>query len=207
MIDFAVNGYVNYIQKDLHVAKIASPEAKEKFGQETISVKVLNDGKDVLNGFNLAYSINGKLPPVKQLFENKLLPGLDTVTVSFKVPADMTKYGIYNITIYGLDNKDDYLKNDTVKLKIENTRLNETLSVFPNPVENQFTIYINAQLAEKIGISLTNASGIRLYYIEKDILLGRNSIVFPDIHLAPAIYYLNIRGAVLNKTVPILKIK
>ena len=207
MVDFAVNGYVSYIQKDLHVAKISAPIDKEKFGQETISVKVLNEGRDILNGFNLAYSVNGKLPPVKQLFDNQLLPNGDTVTVSFKVPADLTKYGIYNITIYGYDNKDDYLKNDTLKLKIENTRLNETLSVFPNPIEGEFNIYLNAQLAEKLRISLTSVSGIKLYDFEKSVLTGKNTIIFPDLHLAPAVYYLNIRGAVINKTIPVLKIK
>ncbi|MBK7627872.1 MAG: T9SS type A sorting domain-containing protein [Bacteroidales bacterium] len=206
MIDFAVNGYVSYIQKDLHVAKLSEPVEKEKFGMETISVKVLNEGKDILNSFNLAYSINGK-QPVLQTFNNQLIPNGDTVTVSFTVPADMKKYGIYNISVYGYDNKDDYLKNDTIKLKIENTKLNETLSVFPNPIANEFTIYINSQLAEKLRISLTNVSGRKLHDFEKSVVVGKNTILFPDIHLAPAVYYLNIRGAVINKTIPVLKIK
>lgn len=206
MIDFAVNGYVSYIQKDLNVTKLSEPVEKEKFGKETISVKVINEGKDVLNGFNLAYSVNGKLP-VKQTFTNQLQPDGDTVTVSFSVPADLTKYGIYDILVYGYDNKDDYLKNDTVKLKVENTKLNETLSVFPNPIANKFTIYINSQLAEKLRISLTNVSGRKIYDFEKSVLVGKNTILFPDIHLAPAVYYLNIRGAVINKTIPVLKVK
>jgi hypothetical protein len=207
MIDFAVNGYVSYIQKDLHVAKFSTPKTKEKYRQETISVKVLNEGKDVLNGFNLAYSINDKQPPVKQTFSNQLQPDGDTVTVSFNVPADLTKYGVYKISVYGYDNKDDYLKNDTVKLMIENTLLNETLSVFPNPIEDQFTIYINSQLTEKLRISLSNVSGRILYSSEKNVLAGKNTIIFPDIHLAPAVYYLNIRGAVINKTIPVVKVK
>lgn len=206
MIDFAVNGYVSYIQKDLNVTKLSEPVEKEKFGKETISVKVINEGKDVLNGFNLAYSVNGK-QPVKQTFTNQLQPDGDTVTVSFSIPADLTKYGIYDILVYGYDNKDDYLKNDTVKLKIENTKLNETLSVFPNPIANEFTIYINSQLAEKLHISLTNVSGRKIYDFERSVLVGKNTILFPDIHLAPAVYYLNIRGAVINKTIPVLKVK
>jgi len=207
MIDFAVNGYVSYIQKDLHVAKLTEPVTKEKFGLETITVKVLNEGKDILNEFNLAYSINGKQPPVLQTFNNQVQPNGDTVTVSFTVPADMKKYGIYEISVFGYDNKDDYLKNDTVKIRIENTKLNETLSVFPNPIENEFTIYINSQLAEKLRISLTNVSGRKLYDFEKSVVIGKNTIQFPDIHLAPAVYYLNIRGAIINKTIPVLKIK
>jgi hypothetical protein len=206
MIDFAVNGYVSYIQKDLNVAKLTSPEEKEKLGQETISVKVLNEGKDVFNSFNLAYSVNDR-QPVKQTFNNVLQPDGDTVTVSFTVPADLTKYGIYNISVYGFDNKDDYLKNDTLKLKIENTKLNETLSVFPNPIANEFTIYINSLLDEKLRISLTNVSGRKIYDFEKSVIVGKNTILFPDIHLAPAVYYLNIRGAIINKTIPVLKVK
>jgi hypothetical protein len=207
MIDFAVNGTVNYIQKDLYVTKIAPLEIKETYGQEIISVKVLNEGKDILNGFNLAYSINDGYPPVKQLFDIKLLPNGDTVTVSFNVPADLRRFGIYDITVYGFDNLDDYTNNDTVKLKIENMRLSETISVFPNPVKDQFTLYVNSQIDEKIEISITNVTGIKFYNIVKSVFSGKNTISITDIQLPPAIYYLNVRGYALNKTIPVLIIK
>ena len=46
LIDFAESSPVNYIENDLQVARIVSPVQKDKFGMETVTVKVLNLGKD-----------------------------------------------------------------------------------------------------------------------------------------------------------------
>jgi hypothetical protein len=205
MIDFAVTGSVNYIQKDLQVAKIVSPAQKDQYGQETVTVKVLNVGKDILNGFNLAYSVNDR-QPVSQFFSNQVIPNGDSVTVSFKTKADMSKYGIYNFVTYSFDNKDDYINNDTLRVKLENSLIIESVSVFPNPFTDQLTIYVNSQTAEKARISITSISGVKLYDVEKDILAGTNTIIISDAELLPSLYYLNIRGTTVNKTVPILKI-
>jgi hypothetical protein len=206
MIDFAVSGSVNYIQKDLQVAKIVTPLQKDQYGQETVTVKVINVGKDILNGFNLAYSVNDRQPPVTQFFTDQVTPNGDTVTVSFKTKTDMSKYGIYKIVTYGFDNKDDYLNNDTLQVKLENTQILESISIFPNPFSTQLTIYINSQTAENVEISITNITGVKLYSVEKDILGGNNVIVISDARLLPSLYYLNIRGATVNKTIPVIKI-
>jgi hypothetical protein len=206
MIDFAVTGTVNYIQKDLQVAKLVTPFQKDKFGYETVSVKVLNTGKDVLNGFNLAYSINGRQPSVNQYFDNTITPGDDSLTVSFKTKADLSKYGIYKIAVYGFDNKDDYLNNDTARISIEYRNLNDIYSVYPNPFIDKFTIFINSQLDEKLQISITSLTGIKLYNTEKSVIRGKNTIVISDVKLLPSIYYLNIRGATFTKTMPVLKL-
>ena len=58
LIDFAESSSVSYIEKDLQVARIVTPFQKDKFGKETVTVKVLNLGKDPINGFNLAYMVN-----------------------------------------------------------------------------------------------------------------------------------------------------
>ena len=58
LIDFAGSSPVNYIEKDLQVARIVTPFQKDKFGKETVTVKVLNLGKDPISGFNLAYKVN-----------------------------------------------------------------------------------------------------------------------------------------------------
>jgi hypothetical protein len=206
MIDFAVSGSVNYIQKDLQVAKIVSPVQKDKYGQETVTVKVINVGKDIINGFNLAYSLNDRQPPVAQFFTDQVIPNGDTVTVSFKTKAEMSKYGIYKIVTYGFDNKDDYMNNDTLQIKLENTLILESISVYPNPFADQLTIYINSQTAENVQISITNVTGVKLYSVEKEIVGGNNVIVISDARLIPSIYYLNIRGVTINKTIPVVKI-
>ena len=137
MIDFAQSNPVNYIQKDLQVARIVTPAVKDQYGQEPVSVNVMNLGKDTLSGFNLAYQINDQYPPVQQHFDNKVVPFGDSVLVTFNTRADLSKYGIYKIVTYGLDNNDDYLFNDTLKAKIENTRINETLGVYPKSLQRQ----------------------------------------------------------------------
>ena len=49
-------------KRDLQVARIVTPVQKDQYGQETVTVKVLNLGKEVINGFNLAYEVNDQLP-------------------------------------------------------------------------------------------------------------------------------------------------
>jgi len=207
LIDFTVSGVVNYINKDLRVAKISGPVQKDKFGQETITVKVLNAGKEIINGFNLAYSVNDRLPPVEQLFSDKVYPNGDTVTVSFNVKADLSKYGIYKIASYSINNHDDYTGNDTAYVKVENLSISESLSVYPNPFKDQITLYLNAPATEIVKISITSVSGIKLYSTEKSVLKGKNTIPITDARLIPSLYYLNVRGATLDKTVPVLKIE
>jgi hypothetical protein len=206
MIDFAQSSPVTYIQRDLHVARVIIPASNGKYGDESITVKVLNVGKDTLNGFNLAYDINDNFPPVKQFFDNKVIPYGDSVTVSFKTKADLSNYGIYKIVTYGLDNNDDYAFNDTLTANIENTEVKETLSVFPNPFSDELTITVNSQIDDKLHISISNVSGVKLYDIEKDILSGNNSFTICDFRLVPSLYYLNVRGTTINKTIPVVKI-
>lgn len=207
MIDFAGSSPVSYIQKDLQVARIVTPVQKDQRGQGTVTVKVLNLGKDVMNGFNLAYQVKPiQVTPIQQFFENQVIPYGDSVTVSFKIKTDMSKSSIYKIIAFGYDNNDDYTLNDTVRVNIDNTEIRDSIIIFPNPFKNQFTIFINSQIAEKLRISITSISGVKLYDTEKDIIIGRNTIVIPDTRLVPALYYLNIRGASVNKTIPLLKI-
>ena len=205
MIDFAGPGSVSYIQRDMQVARIVTPVQKDNFGQATVTVKVLNLGKDVLNGFNLAYEVNN-YSPVKQYFENQVIPYGDSIAVSFKTKADMSKLGIYQIVAYGYDNNDNYKLNDTLRTNFENTEINDSLIIFPNPFADQFTIFINSLYADKLQISISSVSGVKLHNIEKHIISGKNRLIINDIRLLPSLYYLNIRGVTINKTLPILKI-
>jgi len=206
MIDFANSSAVSYIQKDLQMARIITPVQKDKYGQGTVTVKVLNLGKNVLNSFNLAYEINNHIP-VKQKFDNQqLMPFGDTATVSFTTKADLSKYGIYNIVAYGYDNNDDYLLNDTLQVKIENTEIHDSLGIYPNPFSDQFTVYIDSRTNDRVEISVTNISGVKLYSAERSIVIGKNALVISDIRLFPALYYVSIKGTLVNKTIPLLKV-
>jgi hypothetical protein len=207
MIDFAAGGSVSYIRRDLQVARLVTPIQKDLYGQETVTAKVLNLGKDTINGFNLAYEVNGNFATVSQFFENKVIPYGDSVTVSFKTIADLSKYGIYNIIAYSYGNNDDYIFNDTIRINIENTEINDSLVLYPNPFADRFTLIINSRISDKLQISITNVSGVKLYDRAKDIISGKNEIIIDDFRLLPSLYYLNIRGSAINKTIPVLKIR
>ena len=206
MIDFATAASVAYIRKDLHVARITEPVVKDRYGQEVLTVKVLNTGKDIINGFNLSYAVKDQMGIVSEHFKNAVNPYGDTVTVSFKTKVDLSKYGIYDLIIYGSDNNDDYVLNDTVNIRIENTKIKETLRVFPNPFKENFNVLIYSEIDDRVKITITNLTGVILYETEKDVTGGYNTINIPDARLIPSLYYLNIRGKHLNSTVPLLKL-
>jgi hypothetical protein len=205
MIDFAGTSQVKYIQKDLKVARVLTPEEKNKYGLESVTVKVLNLGKEIINGFNLAYELNDHTP-VKQYFENPVIPYGDSVTVTFKTKADFSKFGIYKIVAYGYSNNDDYILNDTMQVKFENTEINDSIRIYPNPFTDQFTINIRSATSENVQISITNMSGVRLYNVVTSINVGINTIIISDLKLLPSVYYLNIRGTKINKTSRLIKL-
>jgi hypothetical protein len=204
MIDFAQSGSVNYVQKDLQVARIMTPFRKDRFGQGLISAKIMNVGKDTLNGFNLAYKINNSSYPVEQYFKNKIAPFSDSVQVFFNTKADFSRLGMYDLVMYGFNNNDQNPLNDTLRAKIENTEISDSLIIYPNPFKDQFIVYINSMKADKIQISITNIAGVKLYNVTKDIVQGKNSITISDFKSAPAVYYLNVRGSVVNQTIRII---
>ncbi len=206
MIDFAQAGAVNYIQKDLQVARIITPIHKDRFGQGTISVKIRNVGKDTLNGFNLAYKINNQAFPVEEFFKYKVVPLSDSVQVSFNTKADLSRLGRYNLVTYGFNNNDNYLLNDTLRISLENTEINDSLIIYPNPYTDRFTIYINSHKPDKVQISITNIEGKKLYSLIKDVTAGKNSIMISDFKSSPSLYYLNVKSSTTNQTIRIINL-
>jgi len=85
MIDFGSVKSCRYIQRDLSGCQgNLFRSIMNKYGLENITVKVLNVGKDTLNGFTWPNKINDYLSPIVQYFDNKVIPYGDSVTVSFK---------------------------------------------------------------------------------------------------------------------------
>ena len=205
MIDFAGSGTVRYISKDILAVSIVSPIKKDKMGSEPVTVKLINVAPDTINGFNLAYTINDMLP-VGQYFDKRLVP-FDTVTVTFKTPADLSLYGIYNITAYSFNNNDDYLVNDTVRTNIVNTDILEPLTVSPNPFTDEFQITINSNADTTAYFTLTSTMGVPITVFEKKITEGRNVITVGDLKIVPSVYYLRIRYGSITKTIPVVKIR
>ncbi len=206
LIDFAGTAVVKYIQKDLEVARIVSPVQKEYYGQEPVSAKVLNVGKDTLDGFNLAYSINGMMP-VSQHFKSKLIPYQDSVTITFDRRADMDLSGIYDILVFGYENIDDYLLNDTLMVQVENTEIEESVNIFPNPFTDKLNIIINSKINRSVRISMTNLSGKVVFTENVELAEGENDIFINTHQLSPALYILNINGANYTKAYSLIKLK
>ena len=206
LIDFSGSVRVNYIQKDIEVARIITPVQKEVYGQEVVSVKVLNVGRDTLNGFNLAYSLNEKFP-VAQHFKTVLIPFKDSVTVDFDRRADMDMSGIYSISVFGYDNNDDYLLNDTLMISVENTEIEESVNMFPNPFTDQLNIIINSKSDRTLRISLTNVAGKQVFATDRELTEGENQIFINTYQLSPALYILNIQGTSFSKAYPLIKLK
>ena len=204
MIDFSQTGSLKYIQKDLQMVAIASPGRADYYGDEIVTVRLLNGGRDTINGFNLAYVINDDLP-VFQSFDDKLFPSGDTATVAFRTRANMSKYGFYKITAYALRNNDDYPLNDTAFVTIENTDISNSYTLYPNPFRDEFSLYLNSRGSEKLEISLINIRGEIVYRTDRVVYSGKNEIKFSNLKLSPALYYLNIRGATINKTMTVMK--
>lgn len=205
LIDFAGSGTVRYIRKDLRLEKIEEPVEINSVGQGDLRVKVINSGTEIVNSFNLAYSVN-KGVPVIQSFPFGILPGRDT-SVVFSRKMDLSKYGLFNVTVFGINNEDDYLRNDTLKFLIENTDINESIGVYPNPFSNHLNVYINSQLDDVITLSIMNVNGLVLYTSEKSIVTGGNTIPINKLMLKPGHYFLKIKGTRINKTVSLIKIR
>ncbi len=207
LIDFAESSPVEYIEKDLKVARIVTPVQKDKFGKETVTVKVLNIGKEPVNGFNMAYRVNNESILVKQFFENTILPYTDSVTVTFTVRADLSKYGGYNIVAYAYDNDDDFLPNDTLRIYVENNKMDDYISLYPNPFTDQFTLYVQSGIDDILTISVIKSTGAKIYETEKSLTAGLNTISISGLNLAPAVYYVKIIGTTINKTIPVVKLR
>lgn len=206
LIDFAGSVPVRYISRDLEVARIVAPVQKEIYGQEPVSVIILNPGRDTMDGFNLAYIINDKYPVI-QHFNMALAPYQDSLKVTFDRRADMDMSGIYNISVFGYENSDDFLGNDTLNISLENTEIEETVNIYPNPFTDQLSLTINSRHYRKVLIRLANTSGRIVYSSYKDLVAGENQIIINTYKLSPAMYFLDISEASFTRAYPLIKLK
>ncbi len=206
LIDFSGLTRVQYIKRDIEVARILTPVQKEIYGQEPISVNLLNLGNDTLDEFSLAYTINDRFPVV-QHFKTKLLPYSDSLKVTFDKRADMDMSGVYNISVFGYENNDDYLLNDTLRIRVENTEIEESVIIYPNPFVNQLILTINSKTDNKVRLNITDISGKRVLTLEEVLTEGENQITINTQNLGPSMFILNISGTNFSKAFPVVKLK
>ncbi|MFH0841949.1 MAG: C25 family cysteine peptidase [Bacteroidota bacterium] len=204
MIDFAVSGSIRYVRRDLVTAKLVTPVEKDRYGKETVTIKVVNQGPDTIRGFNLAYNINNR-SPVKEYFKNLLVPYGDSVSVSFSTKADFVPYGIYDIKVYGYGNADDYPLNDTLKARYEQDEIAEPYLVFPNPFTDELKIVVNSDVAGTVYFSVFTSGGKKVLESDQPVDRGMNEFAMNGRKLVPGVYYLRIDFPGVYRTVPIVK--
>ena len=217
MIDFLKTSSVTYIKKDLKVAKITSPFQEEDISKEFVTVKVLNIGPDTIKGFNLGYTVNDD-SPYGQYFPDTIIPFGDSVTVTFDAKADFSVFGDYEVKVFGSGNDDDYLPNDTLKIIVQNTDVNDTVGIedrwarsidqmvaYPNPFTEELRLKIDCEKDGMVNCSIINSSGmiIRNYLFE--LYPGENIFKIDGSGLIPSVYYLRIELNGFSKAIPIIK--
>ncbi|MDY0099346.1 MAG: C25 family cysteine peptidase [Bacteroidales bacterium] len=207
LIDFSKSTPIKYIHKDLEVARIVTPVQKEVYGHdEPVEVRLLNLGSDTVYSYYLGYTINKK-EPVFQKFDTPLAPYSDSVTVTFNRRADMDLSGDYEITVFGHDNNDDFLMNDTASVKVENLIMEETIVIYPNPFSSHLNVVINSRSMLDIRISLTDAAGKRVIDLKQALHEGENKISLNTQHLSPSFYILSISGGKFTRAVPVIRLR
>jgi hypothetical protein len=204
LIDFSVSTPLIYIARDLELSKIEAPIKKENYGQELVTVKVMNMGADTLNGFNLAYTVNNK-PPVIQNFPVIMPPFGDSVIVTFDKRADLDLNGIYDLVVFGYNNFDDYLRNDTLALQFENSEVSESFHIFPNPFITQLNVLISSNSMGTVHLTLTDLSGRDRITMDQAVVEGENTVIINAGQLNPGYYILQIRGPDYTKSFPVIK--
>lgn len=95
---------------------------------QTISVRIKNNGTNPASGFSLSYVFNNQTP-VSETFNGTIAPG-DTVTYTFNTPVNAGTPGAnYSFVVYVSYQLDEYAYNDTISLNLTNTSVALPLSV------------------------------------------------------------------------------
>ncbi len=213
LVDFAGSG--NYIFRDVVAARLISPVQKTNLGRENVSVKLLNHGPDTINGFNMAYSLNGGMPVV-EYFDKKLIYNDDSLTVTFSTPVNLSQFGDYDLVVYSFGNNDNYLYNDTLSASYKNTNIEGQVLAYPNPFSEELNLIIKSDIESTVRISVVSSEGklMRIndnpgegYYIEKVVAEGSNLFGLRPYIPYQGVYYLRIQFPSGTRTVKIVKMK
>jgi hypothetical protein len=208
-LDFISFPIASFSKTDLKTGKILTPEPNKSYNLEKITAAVINFGTDTIKTFNLAYCVNDNIPVSEQF--NKLIRPSDTLDVVFTQPADLSGNGTYKILVYGFNNNDSYLANDTASLSIVNTGITplentqNKFIIMPNPFAQYFRIIVESKTSDNVRLSIYNPAGKLLWEEEFAILPGENILTVSPDTLPPGFYTLRLKGGTILKVARIVK--
>jgi len=195
----------SFAERDIALTSILSPEIKDEYSLEDITVVVKNMGSNTINGFYLACTISNIVDHDWQYFSNTI-PVRDSVIVSFDRKLDMSKLNIYDITIYGFDNDDDFALNDTIRIRIENTVIKTDFIAYPNPFREEINLFVRSSVEETVTISIENIAGKVMKTFQTFVINGDNTIPVTPGPIPSGIYIIRIKGELIDARVKVIKL-
>jgi hypothetical protein len=202
LIDFPVSAFAD---RDIEVAWLISPFEKDEYGDEDVSIVLKNMGSRAINGFNAAYSVSGLIVHEWEYFSDTI-PYRDSVIVTFNKKLDLSRYAIYDLKIYTFDNDDDFKQNDTLSVRIENTRIKAEVRAFPNPFSDMLKIHVNTIGEQPVTLSVNNILGRKLITKQATLLDGDNTIILDTDLLPPGTYIITIEGDIISHRIKVIKL-
>lgn len=194
---------------DMKTGKIVTPQPNKNYTLEPITAEVINLGTDTVKGFNLAYSLNSGIP-IYQYFTNKIRPG-DTARVAFTTKANLAGNEIYILKVYGFNNNDQYLKNDTTSLTIVNTDITPVensenrLTIMPNPFNSSFRVILSTDSPEDALITIFDPAGKVVWEQKRALNPGENELTVSPGEIPSGFYTMRIRGKTILKAARLIK--
>lgn len=105
---------------DLKVDSILSPVSGKNLSQETVTVRVKNDGLDAVPGFDMAYSLDGGAAVTEHVSET--LEAGQSMTYTFATKADLsTPRKKYTLKAYSVSEYDIAPANDTLAVTVRHS--------------------------------------------------------------------------------------
>jgi hypothetical protein len=208
-LDYISFPAISFNTTDMKTGKIVTPELNKNYALEPITAEVINLGTDTVKGFNLAYSVNAGVP-VAQYFNNKIRPG-DTVRVAFSNLANLAGTGSYIVKVYGFNNNDEYIKNDTSSIVIVNTAITPVenpenrLLIWPNPFSSSIILSLTMDSFDEAVITIFDPSGKVIREEKRGLVPGENNITITPGDIPPGFYALRIRGNTILKAARLIK--
>ncbi|MCK4465900.1 MAG: T9SS type A sorting domain-containing protein [Bacteroidales bacterium] len=150
------------------IAKLNSPVSDFNLtGHENINIDIKNYGSDTINHLYVSCQISGS-DLVTDTISSEIFP--DSIyNHSFSIPADLSEFGQYTLTIYTSLENDEFRGNDTLTTIIENYPTIDAGIINITSPEKR-TTYTDA---EEITVWIKNfgtvsVSGITVFYVIND---------------------------------------